>query len=373
MDATEQPVVPIPTKSRKGKGAKQRDAEKHRSTKNEVFDKKQKMKFSEARTLPTAVTAIFSDLAYSPSTRPPISFNATYTVLPQLILMIAACLRENKVSLNDNELIALCLITIKQIKVRVHRSRQGSQFPPPRGDDDEVSRVAKVFKESIFPLSHYVMQFGKVRLDNQIHIPVCDFSIDNLRAALLALNLPVEYTVPNNVVVLGEGNSLYGVPVWIQFPTVESIQIARQLGVLNPDHMLFTDAFLANPMQFQTAGLFQMRPPAQLFPTDEQLIFHSHNILSRVARKMNNCVEPIDWDAEGSLAQLATNHECNGTRVEVICDRVIPDDALVLGCILKLRLSGDCDEERIAIRADVETVGALERYSRTVLERARAS
>lgn len=370
------PTKPNPTR-RKGKMAKHRDAEKFRLHHNQKFDDELSEKFKGLRTLPSPVISMFADLTFTPAIRPSVLTPVNYTILPVLVKLVFGFLSNAcKVGKLENvDIIDFVYISVLQIQARCYKARIGSSYPPPLSTGNLVDRVTRTFTENIFPISHFVQLFGKVKFDNQWNLPLCEFSDESVRSLLVANGYAVE-KFPDNTVPLGEDNPfLPGIACWVEF-FPDRLALAFERGIIyrpdpNSEQMMFTRQFLVAPWTFEYAGLMKIMPARSLIPTPETIALRYHDVIGRVKKKVSQAIEQIDFNSEGHLAQL-TRFERSEGKVEVWSDRFIPDDALVLGAVLQLYEDESAASDRRCTSAIVYTGGALERYARSVIDRVMA-
>lgn len=364
-----------PSRRRKGKNAKHRDAEGFRSKKNENFDQQLTSRLA-ALNESTSIESLFGAprlMTAKPDVQFKISTKFVLEIVSSLIETLAtAC----KVPVTQTDLHTLALVSVLQIDSKIWFAQQSSSFAIANSDvESRARRVKSVLPEAIFPLSFYIEQIGKVELGEQKLIPdLYDLTYNRVVEYLPSIGFAM---VPPDVIVLESGNTLTGALQWVR---VTNELAARDAGVIDGvlGNFTLTPHFLANPSAFPWLGTIAIEPPRDVLPTLDEVINRYNNLIGRINRRVNNAMVPVDYtQSRGTCAQLVTSLDHDGiSMIDVWSNRPIDDDSLVTGALLRFgyNLIDVDDSHSRDFRCNesvIEGAGSLQRFVRNITSRLR--
>lgn len=263
---------------------------------------------------------------------------------------LIAELRDNcNVPIEVTDLSTLVVVTVLQIEAKVRIATKSSVFG--KADDELDSRVERTKDNllvSLFPLSFYVGQIGKINIQGQTILPeVTDLKYETLSEYAENLGLRI---LPLNVIPLAEGNPLTGVKQSLRIVDEAG---AVKMGIIRPNDKDFslTIEFLENPNNFDWTSCLKIEQTLDVISNFDELNKQYFSFIDRINEKFHNVFVEVDYEeAWGTAAQLVTTKlpefEQNITIYRVWSTRYVNDHYLEVGGLL--RFGFDLEESHVS-------------------------
>ncbi|XP_051155303.1 uncharacterized protein LOC127277901 isoform X2 [Leptopilina boulardi] len=271
--------------------------------------------------------------------KPHVKIPVSTVYLIDICKTLIAELRDHcKVAMEVTDLSTLIIVTVLQIEAKVRIATKSSAYNTFDGElDYRVERTKDSLPVSLFPLSFYIDQIGKVDIQGQTIVPeLIDLKYENISKYAERAGLTI---LPSNVISLPEGNSLTGANQWVRILNKSG---AIEKGIIEPKDSGFslTKEFIENPNNFNWIGILFIEPPRNVVSDFKELNNRYFNFIDRINEKLLNAFAEVDYhEAKGTAAQLVTskflNFDQNITMYKVWSTRFVDDHSLEVGGLLR--------------------------------------